>query len=349
VSRAARLAAALLATLVVLGTAATLEAATRIRLIATGGTIANAEGGRLTPADLVRALPPRALAGLSIEPEEFANTTSASLSIADWVRLSRRIAALFDQDRGLSGVVVTSGTDTLEELALFLHVTVNGLRPIVVTGAMRRPGTEGADGARNLLDALTVAASPRSRGRGTLVVMHGQVHAAIDARKQHATRVDAFDVRSGASLGVVRGQTVRYDGAARPRPRPGLLAVPAGSDVPRVDVLLTYQGATGDLAEAAVAAGARGLVIASAGAGALTPSQADAVTRLAARGIPVVLSTRIGAGQIARVERAPRALIPAGRVPPYEARVLLMLALAHGFDVERIEALFEEASRGIVD
>jgi L-asparaginase len=346
---ASRLAAALLATQVVLATATSLEAATRVRLIATGGTIANAEGGRLAPGDLVRGLPPHAVSGLTIEPEEFANTTSAALSIADWVRLSRRIASLFDQDRGLAGVVVTSGTDTLEELALFLHLTVDGLRPIVVTGAMRRPGADGADGTRNLRDALNVAASPRSRGRGTLVVMHGQVHAAIDSRKRHATRVDAFDVPPGASLGSVRGRTVRYRGPARPRPRPGLLAVPAGVEVPRVDVLLVYQGATGDLAEAAVTAGARGLVIASAGAGALTPSQADAVTRLAERGIPIVLSTRIGAGQVTRVEQAPRSLVSALRVPPYEARVLLMLALANGFDAARIAALFEEASLGIPD
>ena len=159
---AARLRAVLASVLVglVVAAAAAAEGATRVRLITTGGTIANAAAGRLSPDDLVRALPGHGVPGVEIEREEFANASSASLTLQDWVRLSRRVATLFADDPGLAGIVVTSGTDTLEELAFFLHLTVAAPRPVVLVGAMRRPDGPDADGPRNLLDALFVARPP---------------------------------------------------------------------------------------------------------------------------------------------------------------------------------------------
>jgi L-asparaginase len=344
VSVAARLRAVLASALVGLVVTAAAEGATRVRLITTGGTIANAAAGRLSPDDLVRALPGHGVPGVEVEREEFANASSASLTLQDWVRLSRRVTTLFADDPGLAGIVVTSGTDTLEELAIFLHLTVAAPRPVVLVGAMRRPGAPDADGPRNLLDALRVAADPSSRERGTLVVMHGQVHAAVEARKLHATRLGAFDAPTALVLGKVEGGRVRYHRPPVPRPRPGALALGEGVELPRVDVLLTYQGATGDLVQAAVEAGARGIVLASAGAGSLTPSQAGAAGRLADRGVAIVVATRTGAGVVTRPEPGSAGFIPAGGLPALKARVLLMLALARGFDRGRIAALFEEAS-----
>jgi L-asparaginase type II len=340
--RAAALAAALLAC-----AGARLEAAARVRLIATGGTISNAVAGRLSPDALVRSLPGHGVQDLEIEREAFSNTASAALSLRDWLRLSRHIAELFAADPGLSGVVVTSGTDTLEELAFFLHLTVPGPRPVVIVGAMRRPDAPDADGPGNLLDALYVAADLSSRDRGTLVVMHGQVHAAVEARKLHASRVGAFDAPAGFVEGTVEGGRPRYSRPPSARPRPGALALAGGDDLPRVDVLLTYQAATGDLAAAAVEAGARGLVFASAGAGSLTPSQAEAATKLAGRGVTIVLATRAEAGDVTRAGHGPAGVVSAGGLPAPKARVLLMLALARGVDREAIDALFAEASAAI--
>ena len=257
-SAAARLGAALGAALIVWAATGEAGAATRVRLIATGGTIANAAAGRLTPDDLVRALPGGTPSGIEIDREVFANASSASLSLDDWLRLSRRVAAIFASDAALAGIVVTSGTDTLEELAFFLHLTVQDRRPVVVVGAMRRPGAPDADGPRNLSDAVRVAAAAGSRGRGTLVVMHGQVHAAVEVRKLHATRTDAFDAPLDVVAGTVGRRGVRYRADAAPRPAPGALDLGDLDALPRVDVLLTYQGATADLIEAAVNAGARG-------------------------------------------------------------------------------------------
>ena len=316
------------------------EAASRVRLITTGGTIANASAGRLSAEDLLRTLPGGAPRGIDVQAEPFANATSTALSIDDWVRLARRIRDLLNEDPQLSGVVVTSGTDTLEELAFFLHLTISDARPVVVVGAMRRPGTRGADGPRNLADALRVAAASASRARGTLVVMHGQVHAASEVRKLHATRLDAFDAAADHVLGTVTRSEVQYQSAARPWPVPGLLSLDREAPLPRVDVIVTYQGAAGDLLDAAVTAGARGLVLAAAGAGSLTPSQVDAARRLAGRGVAILIATRTGAGVVPAPGPSDWGWISAGGLPPLKARLLLMLALAEGADRIRVKQVF---------
>jgi L-asparaginase len=315
-----------------------------VRLITTGGTIANASSGRLTPDALLRMLPRGAPPGIDVEGEAFASASSTALSLDDWRRLARRISLLLASDAALGGVVVTSGTDTLEELAFFLHLTIGDRRPVVVVGAMHRPDEPDADGPANLADALRVAAARSARARGTLVAMHGQVHSALEVRKRHATRVGAFDAPAGVTLGTVGAAGVTFRHAPAPRPRPGLLALEGEEALPRVDVLLTYQGATGDLVDAAVNAGARGLVLAAAGAGSLTPSQAVAVLHHAAHGIPVVLATRTGHGRVRPHGADAAGVLSAGDLSPLKARVLLMLAIAHGADRARVETLFASAS-----
>ena len=151
---------------------------------------------------------------------------------------------------------------------------------------MRRPGP-GADGPTNLADAVRVAGSQAARGRGTLVVMHGQVLAAREVRKQHATDLGAFDAPEPERAGTVKRGRVQLARAASPPLAPGVLPISGETHLPRVDVLLAYQGANGDLIEAAVANGAGGIVVAAAGAGALTPSQSEAARRVARAGVPV--------------------------------------------------------------
>ena len=311
----------------------------RVRLIATGGTIANAPAGRLSAEQLVAGLP-GANHLARIEPETFTNVPSAALTLDDCARLSHHIVAVLAADPGLDGVVVTSGTDTLEEIAWFLYLTIPGDRPIVVVGAMRRPGP-GADGPTNLADAVRVAGSQAARGRGTLVVMHGQVLAAREVRKQHATDLGAFDAPEPERAGTVKRGRVQLARAASPPLAPGVLPISGETHLPRVDVLLAYQGANGDLIEAAVANGARGIVVAAAGAGALTPSQSEAARRVARAGVPVVIASRTGAGTIAAADRPDDLpLLRAGDLAPLKARVLLTLALAHGMDARQIATLF---------
>jgi L-asparaginase len=314
----------------------------RVRVIATGGTIANAPTGRLSGDQLVSGLPhPERLGRL--EGETFANVPSTALTLDDCVRLSRHIVDLLAAEHDLDGIVVTSGTDTLEELAWFLYLTVADRRPIVVVGAMRPPGAHDADGAANLAEAVRVAASASARGRGTLVVMHGQILSARTVEKRHATDIGAFDAPEVERLGVVKRGRVRFARAGPGTPPPGAFALPPDGSLPRVDVLLVYQGATGDLVDAATAHGARGIVLAAAGAGALTPSQSDAARRAARAGVPVVVASRTGAGRVP-AQSSSSELISAGDLAPVKARVLLALALTRGLDASEIAELF--ASHG---
>jgi L-asparaginase len=300
----------------------------RVRVIATGGTIANHPAGRLSGPDLVASVP--SLSSIAkVEAETFANVSSIELTLADWLRLSRRINDVLSKG-DLAGVVVTSGSDTLEELAWWLELTVSSDLPVVVTGAMRRPSDANADGPRNLADAVRLAVDPNARGRGALVVMGGQVLSARDVAKQSVATIDAFGSTGQGPIGRIHGtRVILAPQAPRASSRAPVFEISSLSQLPRVDVLLTYQQASGDLIDAAARAGAKGLVIAAAGAGAVTLAQADAAETARRAGIPVVVASRVAHGVLTAAD-VPKGTIPAGTLSPVKARILLMLALARG-------------------
>jgi L-asparaginase len=261
----------------------------KVRLIATGGTISNRAGGRLTADELVKSMP-----GLDhyarAEAEQFANTASSALSLEQWLELARRINSLFASDADLAGVVVTSGTDTLEETAYFLDLTVRSDKPVVVVGSMRNPSTVGYEGAANLLEGFRVAASPEARGKGVLVVLNDEINAARDVTKTDALRLQTFQSRSYGLLGVVDSdRVVFYRSVLKRHTAASEFDVAAIKELPRVDIVMVYQGATGDIVKAMVDQGARGIVVASAGAGAISASstrstRASSSSRARARG-----------------------------------------------------------------
>lgn len=302
---------------------ATAAAQPIVRLIATGGTIANHSAGRLSATALAASVPD--LGSIArVETETFTSVSSLELSLAEWAALASRVSQVL-AGGDVSGVVITSGSDTLEELAWYLDLTVAADRPVVVTGAMRRPSDQEPDGPGNLADALRVAASRDARGRGTLVVMGGLILRARDATKVATSGVEAFGTFSGGPEGRVRQGRVRFGRGAAPRTSRRFAPGP----LPRVDLLLTYQQAPGDLIDAAVQRGARGLVIAAAGAGAMAPAQIDAAGAAARAGIVVVVSSRVPRARLLPTD-VPAGMIAAGALSPVKARILLMLALARG-------------------
>ena len=327
----------------------TAAALPRVRLIATGGTISNRRGGRLRADELVAQVPDLQRY-VRPESEQFANTSSASLTLAQWLDLSRRINALLDAEADLAGVVVTSGTDTLEELAWFLHLTVRHDRPVVVTGAMRTPSQVAPDGAANLLAAFRVAGDAQARNRGVLVVLNDEISSARHVTKSDALRLHTFVSPTGGTLGTVDADRVVFHRRVEGRHTAASeFDVGAIETLPRVDVLLVYQDAPGDLIRAAVDFGAQGLVIATAGAGATSNAQREAMAYAAARGRPVVSTTRTGAGRIQPRSRRrampspePDWLIAGEDHTPVKARVLLMLALAVGAGPADIQRMFSE-------
>ena len=322
-----------------------------VRIVATGGTIANHPAGRLTANELA-ALIPAAGRYATIETEQFANLPSSSLTVAHWLDLAQRLNRLFATRSDLDGVVVTSGTDTLEETAYFLHLTVRTRRSLVVVGAMRRPATPGYDGAANLRDAVRVAAAPASRDRGAVVVVNGEIHGARDVRKGHAQRLDSFDSGRRGVLGVVDADRIEYfRRPGRRHTQRTEFDVAGLARLPRVALLASYVGASGDLVRAARDLGAEGIVIAAAGAGSTTPRQGDAIDEVIAAGVVVVTATRTGGGRVPARIRPGRArrraespsglqLVSGEDLSPVKARVLLMLALTQTRDAAEIQRLF---------
>lgn len=323
--------------------------APRVKLFATGGTISNRVGGRLTAEELVRSMP-----GIErharVEAEQFANAASSSLSLEQWLRLAREIQQTFNEDRDLAGVVVTSGTDTLEELAYFLDLAIKDERPVVLVGSMRNPSTLGYEGAANLLEAFRVAADPASRRKGTVVVLNDEINAAREVTKTDALRLQTFQSRPYGVLGVVDSdRVVYYRDPVKRRSFESEFNILEISSLPRVDVLLVYQDAPGDLIQAAVDHGARGIVIATAGAGATSGNQFEGIQYAAEKKIPVVFTTRTGSGRIAAGRRRNgqadpmmNYLISGEDLMPVKARILLMLALTKTSDPAVIQRMFTE-------
>ena len=347
----------LVALLLVWTAGAPAQTLAHVHLIATGGTISNRDEGRLTAEELARSVP-----GLEryarLTHEQFANVASSQLTIDQWIALSRRVSEIFSSDKAIAGIVVTSGTDTLEETAFFLHLTTRDPRPVVVVGSMRNPSTVGYEGAANLLEGIRVAASPAARDMGTLVVLNDEINSARDVTKTDALRLQTFRSRDYGQLGVVdRDRVVFYRQPLQRHTVKSEFDINAIDDLPRVDVLMVYQGAPGDLIKAAVDAGAKGLVLATAGAGSFSGTQAEGLDYAAHKGVFMVTSTRTGSGRIApslsggsspaakpnpAQERRRQFTVAAEDHAPIKARVLLMLALATTRDRAEIQRMFSE-------
>lgn len=329
----------------------------RVRLVATGGTISNRQGGRLTGEDLV-ALIPQVAQHARVEVEQYSNKASSQLTLDDYLQIARRITRLFAEQPDLAGVVVTSGTDTLEELAYFLHLTIRDDRPVVVVGAMRNPSTVGYEGAANLLAGFRVAADAGARGQGALVVLNDEINSAREVTKTDALRLQTFQSRPYGVLGVVDADRVAwYRRPVKRHTARSEFDVGTIAALPRVDILMVYQDAPGDLVKAAVDLGAKGIVLATAGAGATSGTQREGLDYAAAHGVFTVISTRTGSGRIAP-RRAAGPPSPSGGGPdassrlaytvaaedltPVKARVLLMLALTRTTSRDEIQRMFSE-------
>jgi L-asparaginase len=289
--------------------------------------------------------------------EQFTNVASSSLTLNDWVGLSKKINEIFADDKGMAGIVVTSGTDTLEETAFFLHLTVRDPRPVVVVGSMRNPSTVGYEGAANLLEGVRVAADPQSRNKGVLVVLNDEINSARHVTKTDALRLQTFRSRDYGQLGVVdRDRVVFFNQITQRHTAQSEFDITRITELPRVDVIMVYQGASGDLIKAAVDNGAKGIVIAVAGAGATSGTQNEGLAYAASKGVFIVTSTRTGSGRIAPPrtgqmgdfrpspeQQQRRQFTIAGEDHiPVKARILLMLALTKTNERNEIQRIFSE-------
>ena len=319
-------------------------------MIATGGTIAmkidpvkNAPVPALSGDDLVAGLPELAKVA-TIRVESPFNIPSSYMDPEHWVALHALVVKALANDE-VAGVMISHGTDTLEETAYFLDLTVSSDKPVVLVGAQRNASERDFDGPRNLLNAARICVSPLARGKGAMIAMNNQINAAREATKTHTSDVETFKSGDFGFLGTVDHDRVVFARAPLRRQYIPL----KGTPLPRVDIVATYAGADGRLLRAAVDAGAKGVVIQGLGLGNANVPLYEAAKEAIDRGVVVVISTRVPNGRVLPVYGTlggGQTLKEAGAVfaddlSPQKARILLMLALQSTSKPAEIQALFD--------
>jgi L-asparaginase len=326
-----------------------------VALIITGGTIDSVgkdrldlawyieAGKRLGDGELLAKLPELEEIA-QVQEIPFRRLPSHALIDKDWLDLVRTIHTLFDEDKA-DGIVITHGTNTIEETAYFLNLTLKTNKPVVVVGSMRPSSALSADGYLNLVNAIKVAAQPASRNRGCLLVMNDTIFNGRDVTKNATYRVEAFQSRDLGPLGFADGDgsIVYYHTPVRKHTTQTEFDVRTAQSLPRVDVVVSYVGADGKMIEAAAAAGAKGIVSAGTGAGRPTPAEDEAFDRMFKQtGMIMCLTSRVAAG---RVVRSPgllrRGFVAGDNLQPWKARLLLALALTKTTNADEIQRMFD--------
>lgn len=324
-----------------------------IYIIGTGGTIAgNAatktslsyESGKLNTFQLTQEIPDIKKFG-TIKTIDLFHIDSSDITIENWLLLAKTINELLQQSH-IKSIVVTHGTDTLEETAYFLNLVIKSHKPVVLVGSMRPASSISPDGPINLYNALAVAASPESLGKGVLVTMNDQIFNARDVTKTHTTNVDTFKSLNTAPLGHVNFGEVNYQKTSI---RKNTLDTPFDvsqlTDLPRVEIIYEYAGTNGCLLEYAIKTRVDGIIIAGSGNGNMAESERNLLKKAREQGINIVRSSRTGSGNVTynAVQQLDSefGLIPADNLNPQKARILLMLALTLTSESEQIYRYFQ--------
>jgi L-asparaginase len=325
----------------------------RIAVIGTGGTISSLGassvdvldypdfGQKLSCEALLERFPEVRLVADPL-PLTFRQVGSTEIGPKDWIELRALIHRMARDDPAIAGFVIPHGTATIEETAFFLNLTLATAQPVVLVGAQRPASALGTDAGMNLVSALRVAGSVAALGKGVLVVLNDEIHAARDVVKTSTYRLHTFRSVDFGALGHVDGDGVHFFRAPLRAHMPDTpyAALDLGA-LPRVDIIYSYAGADGALVDAAVAAGARGLVSAGFAPGSPTPEQRAAFERAARSGIVVVQCSR-ASGRVAPRRRLRETGIVAGEdLTPQKARILLMLALSNTTDAGEIQQAFQ--------
>lgn len=327
----------------------------KVAVLQTGGTIDSVGRDRLDNAyyietrqrleegELLASVPELARLA-AIENVPFRRITSQAFVDRDWLELLRAATDALKRD-DICGLVVTHGTNTLEETAYFLNLTVKSRKPVVLVGSMRPSSALSADGYLNLLNAVRVAADPRSVGRGCLVVLNDTIFQARDVTKTSTYRVDAFQSRDLGPLGFADsdGVVAYYHASERPHTSDTEFDVVDLQTLPKVSLVASHVGADGSMVRAAAQEGAQGIVVASTGAGRPTPAEEEALMRLStSEALAVCIASRIGSGRVVRSPGFKRnRFVASDNLVPWKATVLLSLALTVTSDPDAIQRIFD--------
>jgi L-asparaginase len=322
-------------------------------ILATGGTIAGSAdsktsvgytSGAVTVDALISAVP--TLKDIArITGEQISSIGSQDMSDSVWLKLAERTNAILAADT-VDGIVITHGTDTMEETAYFLQLVVKSAKPVVLTGSMRPSTALSADGPLNIFNAVAIAGDPAAAGRGVLVAANDDIHSARDIIKANTTSVQTFLSPQYGLIGTtLYGKQTFFRVPYRKHTTSSVFSVKGVASMPRVDILYANSDMSADLIDAAVKLGAKGLVMAGVGDGNMTTKALDALTRAAKAGVVCVRSSRVPSGRTWRnseINDDKLGLVASGELIPSKSRVLLKLALMKTTDPVQIQKLFEE-------
>ena len=322
-------------------------------VLATGGTIAGAAASDVQAGytsgqvgvDQLLAAVPQAKKLATMRGEQIANIGSQDMNDEVWLKLARRVnelAAMADVD----GIVITHGTDTIEETGYFLNLVVKSKKPVVLTAAMRPSTALSADGPLNFYNAVAVAANKDAAGRGVLVVVNDWIHGASSLTKTSTTAVQTFLSPLRGLIGTVAyGEAEFYRGPVGRNTVDSEFSLDGVTALPRVDIVMAHENMDGAIIDAAVAAGAKGIVIAGVGNGNMTEAGLDALAAQAKKGVVCVRSSRVATGRVGRnveVDDDKLGLVASDDLNPQKARVLLRLALLKPRSLAEMQRLFVE-------
>lgn len=324
----------------------------KVHILATGGTIAGQaassaqltgyQAGVLTPEQLIAAVP--ALADhAQISAEQIASIASGNITKQIWLQIANRINELFAKGEA-DGVVITHGTDTLEETAYFLQLVVKSDKPVVLVGAMRPASAISADGPMNLLQAVAAAASPEARGKGVFIIMNGQINCAREVTKTSTTSVETFKSNDLGFLGyMINTKPYFYRLSARKHTVNSEFDVKGLETLPNVEIIYSYVHPSLDMIKALVASKPDGIVVAGTGSGSMYGGYDEILGEAVKAGIPVVCSSRVGTGPVSLYPQyAKLDFISADNLNPQKARILLTMALTKTKDLKEITRIFSE-------
>lgn len=340
------------AALAFLATGQAVAGKANVVILATGGTIAGSaetqtqagySSGQVGVEVLLSAVPQlKDLAEVS--GEQVANVGSQDMSDEIWLKLAKRVNEL-QKDRSVDGIVITHGTDTIEETGYFLQLVVDGDKPVVMTAAMRPSTALSADGPLNIFNAVAVAADPEAEGRGVLIVVNDDIHGARGITKTSTTDVQTFRSPERGLIGVtLYGENRWFRKPYRDHTEDADFSIKKVEELPRVDVIYVTADVSPDLIDAAVAAGAKGIVTAGVGNGNMTAGALEAVKKAVASGVVVVRSTRVPSGAVGRnveVKDDEVGTVASGELNPAKSRILLKLSLLKTSDAAKTQANFD--------
>ncbi|WP_041302703.1 type II asparaginase [Helicobacter felis] len=321
-------------------------------VLATGGTIAGSSSSALSSAyksgslsvdTLVGAIP-QAKKLANLKAEQISNIGSQEMNNEVWLKLARRVQALLSK-KEVDGVVITHGTDTMEETAYFLNLVIKSHKPIVMVGAMRNADSLSADGPLNLYNAIALASNPQSKGKGVLVLMDDSIHAAREVSKTHTTGVSTFKSLNSGPLGqVLYGHVRFYMQSLRKHTLESAFDIAKIHDLPRVDIVYSHANDHADFVQSALEHGAKGIVSAGMGNGNIYPAVLEALAHAVKKGVVVVRSSRVGSGFVTNpgeINDSQYGFVTSDNLNPQKARVLLMLALSQTHDPQKIQHYFD--------